>query len=834
MPVAAASSDSTPASDPSIPSDFALSRPVCGALIALGFFLACALYAFLYYQRGFYSISADESARTIMANQWRAAKGLQLHTWLPLPQIIVGLGLDLHPDFFRVPRLLSGMFGLLTWAAMVWLAHELFRNRTATAFTAILAALFPHRVILSNVPLSEIYVACFDIAAFAALARYLRLPRNALLWFAAACLVLGNLTRYESWMFSGTFLLVLFLLGFRPEYRTSRRLVVLLAVLLAVFPVIWLHAWYKERGSIFYFSKIIAAEHRYLFGDSAWQAFKQSALPQFLSENLVTFNLLGLAALPILWARERLTRWWLLFAGVPFLFMALLTAFGGALPSHNCWRLGTLWCLMLVPFTAYFMALVHADCHRRVARRGFAATASLLAFGGLAALFLWQDSERTRTSPFTREERSLGETVGALLRANDPTGRGVVLADTSHWGFLNISVVSGLPGRFIDNSGMDARRQIPSRLTGNVASDNKFMRERNVHFVIVRKPELRKIVAGNPALQSMRDLGGWQLLRFFPDRAVSTTSTLTAEPKAGVYQPNSPLRFMAPSRMPESMQKLWDGAVPNLVYLVHTGWGNAVFDLHLFEDLLVPAKGWPQKHYFNNRRLDADRWRWRAETDGWHFELDQQELINFRLEGRVWAEADAVRVEGRITNRGDVDWVGGGALMCLRTRNAPSFVDTIYRNVFLFPADGAPRVSVRTLLGVDYDRKKPGSQFFFIGTNRPNQPRYEPHVLKLDREGRRRIEFSADPCSSLSGNREPLMNCIHANLALDVPKGQTGRFSATILFTGREPSTTAPATPMERLPPEAIAARAAATGSFSFGVRPRLMPQLGRRETQRP
>jgi hypothetical protein len=60
------------------------------------------------------------------------------------------------PDLFVAPRIVSFAFGLLALLAMSWLALELSGDRRVAAITALLAAVFPQRVVLSLVPLAEI------------------------------------------------------------------------------------------------------------------------------------------------------------------------------------------------------------------------------------------------------------------------------------------------------------------------------------------------------------------------------------------------------------------------------------------------------------------------------------------------------------------------------------------------------------------------------------------------------------------------------------------------------------------------------------------------------
>lgn len=249
------------------------------------------------------------------------------------------------------------------------------------------------------------------------------------------------------------------------------------------------------------------------------------------------------------------------------------------------------------------------------------------------------------------------------------------------------------------------------------------------------------------------------------------------------YVTSSPLRILHPSQVPQQLWKLWDGTSENLVYVVHTGWNNQLFDLHLFEELIIKSDVPRERRNFNGRLLNGNLWRWDVRADGWHFELDQHELLDYRLEGRLWVEDTSLRVEGTLTNRMATPWEKGIGLICLRTRSAADFAGTDYLNAWIYPV-GAPPITVNALLkGQDYI---PGTdnKFFNVWVNHDDAPKHEPRIAKTNKAGTRRIEAHIEPGGSLGGNREPGINCIHANLGIDLPAGQSMPFAYRVDFTG--------------------------------------------------
>src|SRR3712207_3987107 len=74
-------------------------------------------------------LSADESARSLMAHGLSWTNALEPFIWPPFTKLLVGLALKLHDDVFVVPRILSGLAGLGVMLAVAHLAGLLFRDR---------------------------------------------------------------------------------------------------------------------------------------------------------------------------------------------------------------------------------------------------------------------------------------------------------------------------------------------------------------------------------------------------------------------------------------------------------------------------------------------------------------------------------------------------------------------------------------------------------------------------------------------------------------------------------------------------------------------------------
>src|SRR3712207_4877088 len=88
---------------------------------------------------GIERLSADESARALLAHGLSWANALEPFVWPPFAKLLVGLALRLHDDVFVVPRILSGLAGLGAILAVARLAGLLFRDFRIQLAAAALA-----------------------------------------------------------------------------------------------------------------------------------------------------------------------------------------------------------------------------------------------------------------------------------------------------------------------------------------------------------------------------------------------------------------------------------------------------------------------------------------------------------------------------------------------------------------------------------------------------------------------------------------------------------------------------------------------------------------------
>lgn len=239
------------------------------------------------------------------------------------------------------------------------------------------------------------------------------------------------------------------------------------------------------------------------------------------------------------------------------------------------------------------------------------------------------------------------------------------------------------------------------------------------------------------------------------------------------------LRLVLSKDMPASKLRFtYDAWCPNVFYIVHEGWGGAIFDMHIFEDFLVQADGWPAKHFVNNRRIDESLFTWtKVSENEYAFSCVQEELIRFTLTGRVYTRGEQVLIEGEVLNRDDDDW-SSLALMCFRARNNPDFWDTKGERIYVFHKDHDYAQAVYPLVGQT-------SQYF--GFWLPPAP-YQGKLRKINNTYRRMVTVETNPCRFLMGNREVGICCLHCNVGVTAAPGTSQKFSTTITFQELLPS----------------------------------------------
>ena len=238
-------------------------RPSIAAAAVTLLVLAKSVIQFLLYRNGYVAYGADDFARTLSADYWLhhpaggapgdSWLGFAGSVWLPLPDVVYGLGLAIHRDLFFSPKIENLLFSGAIVVAAYFLGRAPF-GRVAGLVTAALAAFQPWLVWLGLSGMTSDLPSILLILVFATfMFRWFETDRPRALLISAGSLGLAHGFRHESWCFAAVFsiLLVFLVISRWREQRLTSQWLAFVAgalVLINAFPVGWMAKTYFAQG----------------------------------------------------------------------------------------------------------------------------------------------------------------------------------------------------------------------------------------------------------------------------------------------------------------------------------------------------------------------------------------------------------------------------------------------------------------------------------------------------------------------------------------------------------------------------------------------------------
>lgn len=414
------------------------------------FYLSIAAAIFLFFivessllSKNFFALSADESGHTLEAYEWYKGEGQLFSIWLPFFKIVNGLALKIHYDLLVTPRIMSGLFGLLTLLSLIILTHQLFENKIVAILTGFLATLFLPIAVFSALPLIEIYFFFFMTASIAFFLLWLRNGKNKFLWLTAIFLSVGTTTRYEAWVFALFLFLIIAYQLFKSCKTPSQKVILIFsfALIITAFPVYWIYLSTIANESAHGF--VSSVTNRYNEG-RIFSEIKNNALYQFLIINITSLNIIGLASLfYLVKINPNVKKYSIILFGTLLTF-SVLSFIIKAMPTHNYWRIAMIWSLLLLPFTAYWLYhLLETSDSSPVNKYGFVIFFILLIY-----FFNSQTIQFSSLSYLTRDEVNVGDFLNEITR--EEHAKIYVMRDGSDkWRYVNLLVTSQKPEQFV-------------------------------------------------------------------------------------------------------------------------------------------------------------------------------------------------------------------------------------------------------------------------------------------------------------------------------------------------------------------------------------------------
>jgi hypothetical protein len=475
------------------------------------------------FRAGLERLSADESARALLAHGLTRANALEPFIWPPFTKLATGLALLAWNDTFVVPHILSNGTGLLVLLTLAALTKEITGDRRIVLVAVALAAVQPYRLLFAVVPLSDIHYMLFLLLSALWTLRWLRSGSTRALLLSCVCLLMAQTVRYEGAVFG----LCLGLLVLRQWWRGGLRFPMALAaaLLLSGFPVFWAANTWAWYGSLDILGNA-GAQYRAMLGENwrfalAWQPMGRPLLLELIWNPAV---LLGLGAFAVVLRRDAALRAHALAGFLPLPLTSVLMVATLSLPLAVTWRSLDIWALLMVPWTALGLARLSERLSLRLG--ALPALTAVLALGLVptaahSAWLAWRDGIRDEASSVPRrEERPLGLALRAMLEREG----GRALVDSwENLAYLDVVAGSAAPWLFVSSAGEDParvaaflylrrvpprpedaalrERYLADRFGLAAGGDAVALRAAGVRLLLVREPAFRAALDASSAVE---------------------------------------------------------------------------------------------------------------------------------------------------------------------------------------------------------------------------------------------------------------------------------------------------------------------------------------------
>ncbi len=479
---------------------------------------------------GFFSVSADESARSLLSDNLTLQTAVDPFIWPPLPKIVFGLGLHIYDNLFLTPRIIAQVFGLAMLGALAHLADQLFRRRAVTIVTVGLSVFLSHRVIFAVAPMSEVFYNPLMVMAFASFVQVCQSYRRKNILLTGLFLALAAMARYEAWFISVAF--GLFLMWHCFYYRTiSFYTLFLTGVVVSAFPLFWLvDALLSDGGLGALFVTIEQAEAK---GATWITMLRNSHIAAFLIDWLRTPMVLAMIPLATMLVNRHSLRIWIIAVIVSLALVTIVTFVAGSVAYAAPWRLGGVWTLIMLPFFSYWIVSLSDKAIAPI--RGLVLACATL-IGMITVALPTADlvlSNKYRPS-FSRADLDVGRFAGNWLVDHS----GSVLVEAESYAFLNVLVASNEPERMVLNTGDDV--QLVSMYIGRadywrdtdpviydtyvapkyrlaIGGDAKRLEARNIGLILVQSRDYTEAIIARGVYVEIARFGKWRALTIGSD-----------------------------------------------------------------------------------------------------------------------------------------------------------------------------------------------------------------------------------------------------------------------------------------------------------------------------
>jgi hypothetical protein len=208
------------------------------------------------FQNGYKWLSADDFCRTVKSFEWMQKPMIYSGVWLSGHFWVNGVAMLFIKDLFLAATTVNFLFSIFT-LIYFYNAIELCFDKRIAFFSSLIFCVFPFQVWLSISGLPESIFFFFIITGIYYFIRW-KSSGNKTVFLVASAIAfgMGNMFRYEGWLFSIVFMFFV-VLGIKKEKKLSSELTKNILISLISFSTIifWLVLNYIDYKDIFYFAK---------------------------------------------------------------------------------------------------------------------------------------------------------------------------------------------------------------------------------------------------------------------------------------------------------------------------------------------------------------------------------------------------------------------------------------------------------------------------------------------------------------------------------------------------------------------------------------------------
>ncbi len=210
---------------------------------------------FLLLNSGYKWISGDDYSRTVISYQWLEHPKIYAGIWLSLHFWINGFFMLFIHDLFTAATTVNIIFSTATVFYFFKLTEEVFDRKTAF-WSTVIFSVFNFQVWLSTSGLPESIYFFFVIGGIFYYIKFLQTTKLNYVMLGAVFFAFSNLLRYEGWLFSIVFTLLIASDIIRTKKFTKKYFISVLISLISFLTILWwLMQNYLDFKDPFFFAK---------------------------------------------------------------------------------------------------------------------------------------------------------------------------------------------------------------------------------------------------------------------------------------------------------------------------------------------------------------------------------------------------------------------------------------------------------------------------------------------------------------------------------------------------------------------------------------------------